>query len=54
MWPFKKKNKTDLLYDLYRSKLAEAHKMSAINRSKSDQILFEADQILKQIENENG
>ena len=34
----------------YEKKLAEAHKMSTINRKKSDELIFEAEQLFKQME----
>lgn len=50
---FKRKSKKEKLQKQYEKKLAEAHKMSTINRAKSDQLIFEAEQLIKQIENEN-
>ena len=35
-----------------REKLEEAYKMSTINRSKSDELTYQAEQILREIENE--
>ena len=49
MWLFKRKSKEEKLNDLYQKKLAEAHKMSTINRSESDRLTKEADDILNQI-----
>ena len=50
---FRRKSKKEKLQKEYRQKLAEAHKMSAINRAKSDQLIYEAEQLIKQIENED-
>lgn len=49
---FKRKSKKDKLEKQYRQKLEESYKMSTINRAKSDQLIYEAEQILKEIENE--
>ena len=49
---FKRKSKKEKLEKKYRNKLEEAYKMSTINRSKSDELTYEAAQILKEIENE--
>ena len=49
---FKRKSKKEKLEIKYRNKLEEAYKMSTVNRSKSDELTYEAEQILKQIENE--
>ena len=49
MWLFKRKSKEEKLNDLYQKKLAEAYKMSTINRSESDRLTKEADDILNQI-----
>jgi hypothetical protein len=50
---FRRKTKKEKLQKKYREKLSESHKMSTINRKLSDQLMFEAEQLLKQIENEN-
>ncbi|MDG1005495.1 MAG: Lacal_2735 family protein [Schleiferiaceae bacterium] len=50
---FTRKSKKEKLQKQYRKKLEEAHKMSTISRAKSDQLTFQAEQILKEIENEN-
>ena len=47
---FKRKTKKEKLEKKYRNKLEEAYKMSTINRSKSDELTYEAAQILKEIE----
>lgn len=49
---FKRKSKKEKLEKKYRNKLEEAYKMSTINRAKSDELTYEAEQILKEIENE--
>ena len=49
---FKRTSKKEKLEKEYRKKLAESYKMSSINRAKSDQLIYEATQLLKQIENE--
>ena len=49
---FRRKSKKEKLEIAYRKKLEESHKMSTINRSKSDELIFEAEQLLKQMENE--
>lgn len=50
---FRRPSKKDKLQKQYKMKMTEAYKMSTVNRAKSDQLIFEADQLLKQIENEN-
>lgn len=50
---FRRKSKKEKLQKEYEKKLAEAHKMSTINRAKSDQLIYEAEQLIKQMENEN-
>ncbi len=50
---FKRKTKKEKLQKEYEKKMAEAHKMSAINRSKADKLIYKAELIIKQIENEN-
>ena len=49
MWLFKRKSTEEKLNDLYQKKLADAYKMSTINRTESDRLTKEADEILKQI-----
>ena len=49
MWLFKRKSKEEKLNDLYQKKLAEAYKMSTINRTESDRLTKEAEEILNQI-----
>lgn len=50
---FRRKSKKEKLQKEYEKKLAEAHKMAAINRKKSDELIYEAEQLIKQMENEN-
>lgn len=50
---FRRKSKKEKLEKEYQQKLAEAHKMSQINRKKSDELIYEAEQLIKQMENEN-
>ena len=50
---FRRRTKKEKLQKEYEAKLAEAYKMSTINRTKSDQLTYEAEQLAKQIENEN-
>ncbi|WP_396634394.1 Lacal_2735 family protein [Maribacter sp. R86514] len=47
---FKKKSEIDKLRDQYAKLLKEAHTLSTTNRKMSDQKTFEADQIMKKIE----
>ena len=54
MWLFKRKSKEDKLNDLYQKKLAEAYKMSTINRTESDRLTKEAEEILNQIKELKG
>jgi hypothetical protein len=49
---FKRKTKKEKLEKKYREKLEEAYKMSTINRTKSDELTYEAAEILKELENE--
>ncbi len=51
---FKKKSKKEKLEAAYRKKLEEAHKMSTINRSDSDALLKEAEDILDEIKREEA
>jgi hypothetical protein len=50
---FRRKSKKEKLKKEYEKKMAEAHKMAAISRKKSDELIFEAEQLMIQIENEN-
>ena len=47
---FKRKSKVEKLELKYRSLLEEAYKLSTINRSMSDAKTFEANQVLKEID----
>jgi hypothetical protein len=47
---FKKKSELELLQQKYEKLLAEAHKLSTINRSESDKKIGEADLVLKQMD----
>ena len=47
---FKKKTEKEKLEDLHASLLVEAHKLSTINRTKSDEKVAEADAVLKKLE----
>ena len=48
---FKKKSEQEKLEEQYRKLLKEAHSLSTTNRRMSDQKTYEAEEILKQIEN---
>ena len=45
--------KKEKLAKQYRKKLEEARAMSTVNRSKADELTYEAEQILKQMEDSN-
>ena len=47
---FKKKSEKDKLRSQYEKLLKEAHSLSTINRKMSDQKAFEADEVMKKIE----
>lgn len=47
---FKRKSKLDKLNDKYEKLLQQAHKMSTINRTKSDELIAESQEVLKEIE----
>jgi hypothetical protein len=47
---FKKKTEIELLNEKYQSLMKEAHRLSVINRAKSDEVSAEADLIAKQID----
>ncbi len=47
---FKKKSQVEKLEIKYRKLLEEAHQLSTTNRSKSDDKMLEANQVLKEIE----
>ena len=48
---FKKKSKKEVLNTKYKKLLAEAYKLSTVNRKESDSKYAEADVLLKEIEN---
>ncbi len=47
---FKKKTEKESLYEQYQKLTKEAHALSSSNRKLSDQKVFEAEEIMKQIE----
>ncbi|WP_157663370.1 Lacal_2735 family protein [Polaribacter sp. SA4-12] len=47
---FKKKSKKDKLYEAYKKLTKDAHSLSSTNRKLSDQKVYEAEEIMKQIE----
>ena len=47
---FKKKSEKDKLYDQYKKLLKEAHQLSTTNRKLSDQKTYEAEEVMKQLE----
>lgn len=47
---FKKKSEKDKLYKQYQKLLKEAHTLSSSNRKQSDQKTFEAEEIMKKLE----
>jgi len=47
---FKKKSEKEILQQQYKKLMEEAHKLSKTNRKRSDDKVYEADQVLKQIE----
>jgi hypothetical protein len=47
---FKKKTEKEKLYETYQKLLKEAHTLSISNRKLSDQKTYEADEIMKKIE----
>ena len=47
---FTRKSPKQKLEEAYRKKLEEAHKASQVNRTKGDQLLAEAEELLKQID----
>lgn len=47
---FKKKTKLEKLNDRYDSLMEESYKLSKVNRTKSDEKVFEANQIMFEIE----
>ena len=47
---FKKKSKVEKLELKYKKLLEEAHQLSTTNRSRSDEKMFEANEVLKEID----
>ena len=47
---FNKKSEKDKLYGQYKKLLKEAHQLSTTNRKLSDQKTYEAEQVMKQLE----
>ena len=47
---FKKKSEAEKLEVKYKKLLEEAHQLSTTNRSKSDEKMYEANEVLKQID----
>jgi hypothetical protein len=47
---FKKKSEIEVLQQKYEKLMAEAHRLSTVNRAESDKKVGEADLIAKQIE----
>ncbi|MEX0287962.1 MAG: Lacal_2735 family protein [Flavobacteriaceae bacterium] len=46
---FKKKSEKEKLAEQYRRLLKESHALSTINRRKSDQKAYEADEVMKRL-----
>ena len=47
---FKKKARKEKLYEKYKQLMSESHKLSTVDRSKSDATVAEAEEVLKEIE----
>ncbi|MFS4494470.1 Lacal_2735 family protein [Maribacter sp. 2308TA10-17] len=47
---FKKKSEKEVLQAQYKKLLKEAHSLSTTNRKLSDEKVFEAEEVMKQIE----
>ena len=47
---FKKKSEKDRLYEEYQKLTKEAHSLSSINRKLSDEKVYQAEEIMKQLE----
>jgi hypothetical protein len=47
---FKKKSEVEKLQDSYKKIMEEAYKLQSVNRAESDKKYFEADEVLKKIE----
>ena len=50
---FKKKSEKNKLYEQYQKLTKEAHSLSSINRKLSDQKVYEAEEIMKNLEKLN-
>ena len=50
---FRRKSKKEKLQKQYEAKLAESHKMSKINRKRADELIYEAEQLIKQMKEED-
>lgn len=48
---FKKKSEKDRLYGQYQKLTKEAHSLSTSNRKLSDQKTYEAEEVMKKLEN---
>ncbi|MFT4802653.1 MAG: transcription elongation GreA/GreB family factor [Flavobacteriaceae bacterium] len=48
---FKKKSEKDQMHEQYQKLTKEAHNLSATNRRLSDQKVYEAEEIMKKLEN---
>lgn len=47
---FKKKSEKEILQEKYQKLMKEAHALSTTNRKQSDEKVFEAEEIMKQLE----
>ena len=47
---FKKKSEAEKIQEKYKKLMAEAHKLSTIDRAKSDAKFAEAEELIKQLE----
>ena len=47
---FKKKTPEEKIQEQYKKLMAEAHKLSTIDRTKSDQKIAEAEELIKQLD----
>ena len=47
---FKKKTKEEKLQEQYKKLMAEAHKLSTVDRAKSDAKFAEAEELIKQLD----
>lgn len=48
---FKKKSEKEILQNKYRKLMEEAHRLSHTNRKLADVKVFEADEVMKRLEN---